>query len=295
MRQVVIEAKVGSLRIHWRQAVAGDGVAAEGLLDTEHRFETADHAVSTAECLHPIIGLDPVALGMMAAGKLGAQAESCVPGLPPGMGAIEVLMRPLQKTIVGEPQFQALLGQVKVGASSSATMSAELLIGAAGRIEIAVVDRILVALDGIAAQHPAQAAAARQNAKRQYQRNILEIADPDWSKSIVVGVEWNEIVAGYDGKVMGRNVIALQVSEANEVRVVVARQVAAIWRKTLEQSSTRLDKDVLAEGSGKQRLGNGEVRGAAGIGAGEEADAPRDERCVLRRAEMENRQGGQRE
>ena len=72
---------------------------------------------------------------------------------------------------------------------------------------------------------------------------------------------------------MGRNVIALQVSEPNEVRMGIAGLAAAIWRNALEQSSARFDKDVLAEGSRKQRLGNGQIRGAAGIGTGEEADA----------------------
>jgi hypothetical protein len=75
MRQVVIEAKVGSLRIHQRQAVADDGVAAEGLLNSEDRLDTANRAVKTAEGMCAVVGLDPVALGMMTARELGTQAK----------------------------------------------------------------------------------------------------------------------------------------------------------------------------------------------------------------------------
>ena len=75
MRQIVIEAKVGALRIHRRKAVADDGVPAEGLLHPKDRLDTANRAVKTAKGMSAVIGLDPVALGMMTARELGTQAE----------------------------------------------------------------------------------------------------------------------------------------------------------------------------------------------------------------------------
>src|SRR5580658_178926 len=59
MRQVVVKAKVGSLRIHERQAVADDGVAAECLLHAEDRLDAADRAFETSKGLGAIVGFDP--------------------------------------------------------------------------------------------------------------------------------------------------------------------------------------------------------------------------------------------
>lgn len=132
VRQIVIEAKVGSLRIRWRQAVAGDGVQAKSLLDAEDRLKTADYAVEASECTCPVVGLNPIALGMLAMSELRAQPECCILGLPPDVGAKEIFVSSLQKTVERESRFKTLLRQVEADSSAIAAMRGKLLGCAAG-------------------------------------------------------------------------------------------------------------------------------------------------------------------
>ena len=127
MWQVIVETKIGSLDVYQRHAVADGGVAeAKGLLDTEQRFKSANEAVKAAEGLKAVVVLDPVALRMLAAVELRAQAKAGVFRLPPHVGAEEVLMRALQQTAVGETGLQALVGQVEADASSGGALGGEL-------------------------------------------------------------------------------------------------------------------------------------------------------------------------
>ena len=124
VRQIVIQAKIGSLCIDQRKAVADDGVAAECLLVSKDGLNAADRAFITAKRLQAVVNLKPSTLGMMTAREFGAQAQPSVPGLPPRISAVEILMCSLQQTIVGEPKFKSLFRQVEAGAAACSTMSA---------------------------------------------------------------------------------------------------------------------------------------------------------------------------
>src|SRR5580693_7311571 len=101
---------------------------------------------------------------MMTTGELRAQSECSILGLPPEMSAVEVFMRPLQKAIVGEADFKALIGKVKAGASTRTPGGLKLLIRGASGVEVGVIDRVLVASNGVAAKHAAQSLTKRENA-----------------------------------------------------------------------------------------------------------------------------------
>ena len=115
VRKAVVEAKVNSLRIHRGQAIAGDGVDAEGLLHAEDRLDTANRAVQPAEALRTVIRFYPVALGMLASAELGTQTESRIFGFPPDMSAKEVFARALKETVIRETGFKTLVWQIDAG------------------------------------------------------------------------------------------------------------------------------------------------------------------------------------
>ena len=106
MRQVVVQTEVCTLRIHERQTITDDRVATEGLLHAEDGFEAADEAViDRRRPLEAVVGLDPVALRVVAASELRAQTEAGILRLPPDVRAIEVLLCALQQSVVGEPDL----------------------------------------------------------------------------------------------------------------------------------------------------------------------------------------------
>ena len=96
MRQVVVETKIDALRIVRGHTVAAEVIDAKRLLHAEYGLEAADPAIESTEGLRAVVGFGPVALCMLAACVLGAQAEGSCFGFPPDVGSDEVLLRALQ-------------------------------------------------------------------------------------------------------------------------------------------------------------------------------------------------------
>lgn len=195
MRQVVVESEVGALGVYKRKTVTGNRVAAEGLLHAEYRLKASDPAVWAAKRLHAVVSFNPVALGMMTACELGAQAKAGILGLPPDVHAIEVLSScswlSLQQPIVRKTYFQAAGGQVQTGPNARGALGVELLVSAAGGEPCRVVEGVFGPRDGRAAQHSAESGARAHCSKTLNQRTILEIADPDFRQTLIVCAEGN--------------------------------------------------------------------------------------------------------
>ena len=193
MRQVVVESEVCALGVCKWKTVAGDGVTAEGLLHAEYGLEASDPAIQAAKRLRAIVGFNPVALRVMTARELGAQAKGGILRLPPDMHAIEVLstrsLRSLQQSIVRKTYFKTTGRQVQTGPNASGALGVELLISAASGKPCRVVEGIFRPRDSGPAQHPAESCAGGHCSKTGNQRTILEISDPDGRQPLIIGAE----------------------------------------------------------------------------------------------------------
>lgn len=285
MRQVVVESEVGALCVYKRKTVADNRVAAEGLLHAEYGLEASDPAIQVAKRLRAVIGFNPVALGVMTARKLGAQSKGGIRRLPPDVHAIEVLssrsLRSLQQSIVRKTYFKSAGGQVQTGPNARGALGVELLVSAAGGKPCCVVEGVFGPRDGGPAQHSAESGAGGHCSKAGNQRAILEITDPDFRQTLIIGAEGKQEAAADDGDMRRCEIISLKIRKADEMSVIVARLAVAFWGKVLEQDGSRFDEKAIADRRSQQRLNGRHVTCVASIGAAKEADAAGDQWRIL--------------
>ena len=157
VREVVVEPNVGSLRIRARKTVGRIRAVAKGLLHPENWLKPAHLAVGPAEMRKPIVGLDPIALGVLSMCVLRTKLERTIHRFPPDVKSSIVLVRSLKQAPIGGSDFETRVGEENCGAPSAGALCIELRIGTLRREISCIINRKLLRGYCGTTQHPADA------------------------------------------------------------------------------------------------------------------------------------------
>src|ERR1035438_8625164 len=288
VREVVVEPKVGALRIAGRQTIGRVRTVAKSLLHAEDWLKPADCAVGSAEMRETIICLDPIALGVLSMCVLRTKLERTIQRFPPDVKSRKVLVRSLKQAPIGGSDFETRIGEEDRSPPSAGALRIELRIGA-GRGEIScIVDRKLLRRHGGSAQHAADTGVRTHGAEWKNERAIGKVANPYRREALVVGPERREEFTADDRQMPGSQIIALQKREVQKRRTGVTDLAAAFGEERFDQRGAAFHQQVRPDGRGEQRRKDGEIRCVSPICDGDKADSARDQWCVLRRGIVRN-------
>src|ERR1700733_531662 len=282
VRQMVVQAEVGALRVGRRQTIGRVGAVAKRLLHSEDGLEPAKCALGASETRETIICLDPVTLRMRSVRVLRTKLERAVDRFPPHMKSRKVLMSSLEQAPIGRANFQARIGEEDRAAPSAGALCIELRIGAGRREICRIVDRKLCCRYCGTAQHAANTGVCAHGAKWKNERAIGEIANPDWGETLVVGAKRREEFTADDGQMPIGQIIALQECEIEKRRTGVTDLSAAFGEERFDQRGAAFHQQMRADGRSEQRRKNGEIGCVSAIRDGDEADSTGNQWRVLR-------------
>lgn len=154
------------------------------------------------------------------------------------MRSIEVLMRPLYKSIVGKPDLEPLLWEIESSTPACGALCLKVLVvGTTGKVRV-VSKGILPPRYSRSAQHPSGASTGAHGANAGDEGALLEVIDPDRREAVVIRVEWNQEATTDDGDVWRNHVVTLKISQANQVGVIVSGLTATIGRERLQKDGS---------------------------------------------------------